>query len=188
MLGSVGKTILAGAMLLLVSFPAAAQRFSAGTDAVLWLTLGTVNADASVAVAQRLSLHAGASVNPWTFHSGDSEKQLQARQLTLWGGVRWWPWHVYSGWWAGADAGYMVYNVGGILKRDTEEGDAYGMRLWGGYAVMLSEHWNLDIGVGARGGWKKYTVYNCPLCGTIQEQNEKIFVLPDARVAIQLIF
>ena len=184
---TVGKTLLA-ALLLAFALPAAAQRFTVGTDGVGWLTLGTLNADASVAVSRNVSLHAGAALNPWTFGKANPDKQLQLRQLSVWGGARWWPWHVYSGWWAGMDVRYKVYNEGGIIKRETEEGDAYGARVWGGYSVMLSEHWNLDLGVGAWGGWKKYTVYSCPSCGVTLEQGKKVFVLPDARVAFQLIF
>lgn len=184
---TVGKILLA-ITILLYALPVTAQRFSVGTDATEWLLLGTINADASVAVSQHFSLHAGAALNPWTYLKNEPEKQLQARQMDLWGGARWWPWHVYSGWWAGMDARYKVYNVGGILKRQTEEADAYGVRLWGGYSIMLSEHWNLDLGVGLWGGWKKYTIYSCPSCGVILEQGGKVFVLPDARVAVQLIF
>lgn len=184
---ALGKTLLA-ALLWCAVLPVAAQRFTAGTDGVGWLALGTLNADASVAVSRNFSLHAGASLNPWTYRKDKPEKQLQLRQLSVWGGARWWPWHVYSGWWAGLDARYMVYNMGGIIKRETEEGDAYGARIWGGYSVMLSEHWNLDLGVGAWGGWKKYTVFSCPSCGITLEQGGKVFVLPDARVAVQLIF
>ena len=58
----------------------------------------------------------------------------------------------------------------------------------GGYSVMLSSLWNLDLGLGAWGGWKKYTRYACPLCGLTLESGEKLFWLPDARIAIQLIF
>lgn len=177
------------AILALATLPAAAQRFSLGIDGARVLSLGTLNADASVALSQRISLHAGAALNPWTFHAGDADRQAQLRQFSCWGGLRWWPWHVYSGWWAGTDGAYLLYNAGGgILPRETEEGDAFAGRLLGGYSVMLSENWNLDIGVGVLGGWKQFTRYNCPSCGAIVDQGEKAFLLPDARVALQLIF
>ena len=150
-------------VLLMLGIQAGAQRFSVGTNAVDWLTFGTINAEASVAVAQHFSLHAGTELNPWTFRSGNPEKQLQVRQNSYWGGVRWWPWHVYSGWWAGADFRYSVYNAGGVIKRITEEGDA-----WGGYT--------------------QYRQYSCPVCGPVLEEGEKFFFLPDARIALQLIF
>lgn len=175
--------VLFGAML-----NASAQRFSIGTNGIDWLTLGTVNAEASVATSQHFSLHAGAELNPWTYAKGDKEKQFEVRQFSCWGGFRWWPWHVYSGWWAGVDGRYSMYNIGGIVKRTTEEGEAYGGGLYGGYSIMLSDLWNLDLGLGVWGGWKKYTTYACPVCGVITGQGEKAFFMPDARVAIQLIF
>ena len=178
-------TILLSAGLTL---PAGAQRYSVGTNAVDWIALGTLNAEASAAVSPKVSLHAGAALNPWTFRAGKPESQMQMRHNSYWGGLRWWPWHVYSGWWAGASLRYSVYNGGGVLSRESEEGDAFGMGLWGGYSVMLSSLWNLDLGLGAWGGWKKYTRYACPVCGLTLETGEKLFWLPDARIAIQLIF
>ena len=158
-------TILLSAGLTL---PAGAQRYSVGTNAVDWMALGTLNAEASAAVSPKVSLHAGAALNPWTFRAGKPESQMQMRHNSYWGGLRWWPWHVYSGWWAGASLRYSVYNGGGVLSRESEEGDAFGMGLWG--------------------GWKKYTRYACPVCGLTLESGEKLFWLPDARIAIQLIF
>ena len=182
------KRILLLILLLGTPLSLTAQRFSLGTNGVDWLSLGTINLEASAAVSQKYSIHVGAELNPWTFRAGDPDKQLQMRHNSYWGGLRIWPWHVYSGWWMGADLRYSVYNGGGILKRECEEGDAYGAGLWGGYSIMLSEMWNLDLGMGFWGGYKKYTRYACPLCGVIVDQGEKAFILPDARIAIQLIF
>lgn len=175
-------------LLLLLPVTAQAQRYSVGTNAVDWMTLGTLNAEASVAVARYVSIHAGAELNPWTFHAGDPDRQLQLRQNSYWAGARWWPWHVYSGWWAGADVRYTVYNGGGIRQREAEEGDAFGLGLWGGYALMLTGRWNLDLGAGFWGGWTHYKTYACPLCGHKVDEGQKPFILPDARIAIQLIF
>jgi len=165
-----------------------AQRFAVGTNAVDWMSLGTVNADAGVAVSQHATLHVGAELNPWTWAEGNAERQFQTRQLSWWGGARWWPWFVYSGWWIGGEARYSVYNLGGVLERSAEEGDAYGAGLYGGYAFMLGSHWNLDMGLGLWGGYKRYTRYACPLCGVITDSGGRGFVLPDARVALMFIF
>lgn len=175
--------------LLLLAAPSAyAQRFSLGTNGIDWFTFGTLNAEASVAVNQHFSVHVGAELNPWTFGAGDQEKQLQVRQNSYWGGLRWWPWHVYSGWWAGGDLRYSIYNAGGIIRRETEEGDAYGAGAYGGYSIMLNSYLNLDLGFGVWGGFKKYKLFSCPLCGHIVEESGKAFLLPDARVALQFIF
>lgn len=175
-------------ILFCYSITAFAQRFSVGTNAVDWLTLGTVNAEASVSVARSVTFHVGAELNPWTYNSGDKSRQAEMRQISYWAGARWWPWHIYSGWWVGADGRYSVYNLGGIIKRETQEGDAYGGGIYAGYSIMLSDMWNLDLGLGLWGGYKKYTTYACPTCGVITDSGEKAFMLPDARVVIQWIF
>jgi hypothetical protein len=178
-------------LILALSAPclsAEAQRFSLGTNAVDWMSLGTMNIEASAAVSRALSLYVGGGLNPWTFGEGNPQKQLQMRQGTIRAGARWWPWHIYSGWWMGADARYSVYNGGGIIGRETEEGDAWGGGLYGGYAIMLSDRWNLDLGAGVWGGGKVYTVYACPVCGVKTDAGTKAFILPDARIAIQMIF
>lgn len=176
------------AVAVLSCLNARAQRFSIGMNGIDVAALGTINLEAGVAVAQNWSLHAGGEMNPWTWRAGDKDTQFQARQYSAWGGVRWWPWHVYSGWWVGIDGRYTVYNIGGIISRDTQEGRAYGGGLYGGYDIMLSPHWNLDFGFGAFGGWTQYTSYSCPKCGVITDEGAKVFVVPDARVAIQFIF
>ena len=53
---------------------------------------------------------------------------------------------------------------------------------------MLSEWWNLDLGFGVWGGWKRYTRYACPVCGVVTGSGDAAFFIPDARIAIQLIF
>ena len=58
----------------------------------------------------------------------------------------------------------------------------------GGYAIMLSDRWNLDLGAGVWGGGKLYTVYACPICGVKTDAGTKAFILPDVRIAIQMIF
>ena len=182
------KLILVLVAAFALAKPASAQRIAVGTNFIDWASLGTMNVEAGVAVAQRFSIHAGAELNPWTFIPGDQEKEFQARQRSFWAGLRWWPWHVYSGWWIAGEARYSTYNLGGILKRDTEEGDAYGGGVYGGYSIMLNRWLNLDFGVGVWGGYKKYTRYACPVCGVITDEGEKGFAIPDARVALMFIF
>lgn len=181
------------ALILLIALTAAAgsaraQRLSAGINAVDGLSLATLEAEGSLSVSRYITLHLGGKVNPWTFRQGDPERQFEMRYGSLWGEVRWWPWHVYSGWWASAQGRYMIYNIGGIVSKTTEEGQAYGAGLSGGYGVMLNEHWNLDLGLGAWAGYKDYRVFRCPVCGRKLEEGGKGFILPDVRVVIQYIF
>ena len=164
----------------LLPLSAGAQRFSVGTNAADWLSLGTANVSASAAVARHITLNAEARVNPWTFRGED--RQLQNRHQTYSAGVRWWPWYIYSGWWFGLAGQYQEYNRGGIFSSTTEEGDAYGAALSAGYTVMLHEHLNLEIGASGWAGRTVYTVYDCPRCGRISDSGRKWFALPSELV------
>lgn len=176
------------AFLMVAGIPARAQRFSLGTNAVDLATLGTLNLEASVSGARMLSFHAGAEFNPWAYGEPEDGSRMQIKQLSCWAGLRWWPWHVYSGWWAGTDARWSVYSQGGITSPETEEGNAWGAGVYGGYGVMLSDRWNLDLGAGLWGGWKQYRRYACPVCGRTLDQGSGPFLMPDARIAIQYVF
>ena len=179
--------VLTLALTLLSAPRSGAQRLSVGTNVADWLSLGTLNANASVAVARHFTINAEARVNPWTFNTNDSETQLQNRHQTYSAGMRWWPWYVYSGWWVGLAAQYQEYNRGGIFSRDTEEGDAFGAILGAGYTIMLHEHLNLDVGAAGWTGQTVYTVYDCPRCGRISDSGKKWFILP-SEVYLSLIW
>ena len=172
-----------------LSLTASAQDWSVATNLVDYVSLGTINAEASVAAGRHISINASARVNPWTFHKGDPGKQMQNRHQTYGIGVRYWPWHIYSGWWFSGMAQYQEYNRGGIISQKTEEGDAFGVSVAGGYSLMVHEHLNLDFGLGIWGGQKTYITYACPSCGRITDKGSKWFVMPnELRVALQYIF
>ena len=178
--------LVAGLSLSLTSF---AQDLSVATNLVDYVNLGTLNAEASVAASRHISVGASARVNPWTFHKGDPGKQMQNRHQTYAVGFRFWPWHIYSGWWISGVAQYQEYNRGGIIAQQTEEGDAFGLSLGGGYSLMVHEHLNLDFGLSVWGGQKTYITYACPSCGRITDKGSKWFVMPnELRVALQYIF
>lgn len=156
-----------------------AQRWSIGTNVIDWLNFGTINAEGSVAVARHITVNAEYKYNPWTFNSGNRDAQLQNRHHTAKVGVRWWPWHIYSGWWFGAAGQYQEYNRGGILSAKTEEGDAFGLDLSAGYTLMLHRSFNMEFGIGAWGGYTAYTQYECTKCGRITDGGSKWFILPN---------
>lgn len=175
-------------ILFCLSIHCSAQRWSVSTNLVEWAEFGTVNIDGSVAVARHWSLDTGWAYNPWTFREG-SPDQFQDRSLTASVGTRWWPWHVYAGWWVRGCAQYQVYNRGGLLSESSEEADAYGAGIGFGYALLLGERFNIDFGMGVWGGRKDYTVFRCTNCGRIMDQGSKWFVMPnDIMVSLTFIF
>ena len=166
-----------------------AQNWSVSTNVLDYVSLGTMNAEVSAGVGRRVTIEASARVNPWTFHKGDPSRQMQNRHQTYALGMRYWPWHIYSGWWISADGQYQEYNRGGIISQKTEEGDAFGLSAGAGYSLMLHEKLNLDFGVTLWAGQKTFISYACPSCGRITDKGSKWFVTPnEIRVAIQYIF
>ncbi len=172
------KRLLVLALSISFCLSASAQKLSVSTNITDWLSLGTMNIEGSYAVARHWTTHLEWDYNPWTYKEG-TQDQFQNRNLAGEAGVRWWPWHVYSGWWVSTAARYEMYNRGGVLDDSAEEGDAYGIGLGFGYALMLSDRINIDFGMGLWGGYKTYTVYRCTNCGRIMEQGEKTFMLPN---------
>ena len=174
-------------LLGMVQGKASAQRWSIGTNLVDWFNLATLNVESSVAVAQHCSFNAGVRFNPWTFHYGDEERQYENRKRCCYTGVRYWPWHIYSGWWTGLQLQYQEYNRAGIFNCSPEEGDAWGVGFSLGYTLMVHKSFNIEFGVGAWGGMTTYTSYSCPYCGEILEQGTKFFFWPN-NVMVSLVY
>ena len=147
-----------------------------------------LNVEGDVAVARQWTLTAGAKYNPFLFKA-DTPEPLSARQQLYAAGVRFWPWHVFSGWWIGGKVQYQEYNRGGIRSAVTDEGDRYGAGLSAGFTYMLHPHLNVSLGAGVWGGLQRYTVYSCPVCGITQESGEKTFILPnDLALSLSYVF
>ena len=171
--------ILFVVLLLTLPFSVKAGRFALSTNLLGYAELGTMNIDASYAVSRRWSVTAGARYNPFTYNKGDADRQFQYRQQSYSIGARMWPWHIWSGWWFAAKARYQEYNTGGILSRETSEGDRVGAGLYSGYTLMISKHFNMEFGAGFWAGVDIYRKYSCPICGITTDKGRKGFVLPD---------
>ena len=166
-----------------------AQDFSLSTNLMDYVSLGTVGAEFSVGAGRHISINASARVNPWTFHKGDANRQMQNRHQTYAAGIRCWPWHIYSDWWISCMAQYQEYNRGGVYSQRTEEGDAWGLSVGAGYSIMLHEKVNLDLGLSAWGGRKTFVTYACPSCGKITGEGSDWFLMPnEITISIAYIF
>ena len=171
--------LLALAVMLLAGSKSEAQTMSVSTNVLDYTCLGTLNADVSYSLSRRWSITAGARYNPFTFYAGDTSRLFQLRQQSYSFGARLWPWHIWSGWWFAAKVRYQEYNMGGVVSRETSEGDRVGMGLYSGYTLMLSRHFNMEFGLGLWGGLDVYRKYSCPSCGLTVDEGKKGFVLPD---------
>ena len=167
--------------------PAFGQRLSVSTNALDYADFGTLNAEVSWSVAQHWGVTAGVRYNPFSYQADGHA--LSARQRAFSAGARYWPWHVYSGWWLAGKLQYQEYNRGGITSLETREGDRFGFGAGGGYTYMLTPHLNLELGLGAWLGLDIYSVYDCPTCGLTQEAGRKFFILPnDLMIALSYVF
>lgn len=184
-------------LLLSAALPARSQTVSLSTNLLDWANLGTLNAQAGLSVSRHLTLHAGVRYNNWNFGSAEKGTAFQNRARTAQLGVRYWPWNVYSSWWFSGRLQCEEYNRGGLFGRSrTEEGLAAGAGVGAGYSRMLSDHWNLDLGLGLWWGKARYTQYRCPRCGrtltfddgTPVRNAQKWFVLPSDEVRVGLTY
>ena len=137
---------------MLLAGPISAQNFAISTNATSYLNLGTLNMEVSYAFGRHWSAGIGFKYNPFTYMTDTDWGQLQNRQRMFVIGTRYWPWHVFSGWWINPSARYQEYNVGGLSSADTTEGERIGGALCAGYTYMLGKHFNLELGAGVWAG------------------------------------
>lgn len=163
-------------------------RAAISTNIADYVYLLTPNADVQVSIDKQFTIMAGFKYNAWSWNYG-TDTEMKNRQQTYSVGVRWWSWYTYSGWYLGLAAQYQEYDRGGLLRKDSEAGKAYGLVASGGYALQVNRWFNIDFGIGFWGGTTAYTLYACPYCGKKLEEGRKFFFLPnEARVAAQFIF
>lgn len=166
-----------------------AQRLSLATDVLGYADLLTLNAEASYSLAQHWSVNAGFRYNPFSYKFGKDDHPVNHKQKAVSVGARYWPWHVFSGWWFSGKAQYQEYNMGGLRRPKTREGDRIGVGFAAGYTYMLTRFLNLEFSLGAWGGMDTYSVYECPVCGVTMDSGKTFYVLPnDVMVALSFVF
>lgn len=172
---------------LLLCVAVRAQNFAVATNVLDYVNLGTLNVEASCGVGRQWTVTAGMKYNPFTY--GEGAAGFADRQRSVDAGARFWPWHIYSGWWLAGKLKWQEYNRGGFVSAESQEGDRYGGGLAAGYTFMLDTHLNLDVGFGLWGGYDRYIAYDCLKCGRVVAEGEKFFVLPnDILLTISYIF
>lgn len=153
------------------------RKISIGTNILDYLNLCTLNFDGGLGINRHLSIHLCGKYNPFSWESRSG--RFQQRELSAAIDVRVWPWYIYSGWYYGGGVRYQQYNRGGIISPKTEEGDAFGASLKGGYALMINRWMNLEFGVGIWCGMRHYRIFEKPACGKQTSSGRKFFILPD---------
>ena len=184
------KVIFALIMCLAIHVQAPAQEVALSTNMADYIDLGTLNMAMSYALSRHWSAEAIFKYNPFSYSiQAAAGSVIQNKQRALGAGARFWPWHVYSGWWLSLRGQWQEYNRSLRSDEDAVEGDRWGGALSGGYSYMLSKHLNLEVGAGVWAGYGSQTRYACPRCGRIVSSDRGTFVLPsDVILAVSYIF
>lgn len=119
------------------------------TNLVSWIDLATVNMSLEYAFSRHWSTDINMEYNAWSFKGGS----LCDKKKSVTFGVRYWPWHSYSGAWVRPFLGAESLNAKGLpVKFLNSTSDRFGAGFSAGYSLMVSRHMNIDFGVGFWGG------------------------------------
>lgn len=155
------------------------QEWALSSNIAQLADLGSLNADLSYGFARHWSVSVGGRYNPFSFAEEQQGNVLQHKQRTAVASVRFWPWHIYSGWWLSSGVKLMEFNRSDSGTPESMQGDRYGGGLGAGYTYMLGKHFNIELGMGLWGGYERYAVYSCAVCGRKISQGEARFLKPD---------
>lgn len=171
--------IIAALLIMCCSVKVSGQQVSVGTNAADWANHGTANLSLNVSMGAHLTVGVSGRYNPWFFRSGTADQVNHAvRGASL--DFRYWPWHIYSGWWIMLKGQALEFNYGNLYgSRFSEQGKALGGGIGAGYALMLGKHWNVDFGLSVWAGSKDFRRYDCSFCGKPVAMGRKGFILPD---------
>ncbi|WP_368666933.1 DUF3575 domain-containing protein [Dysgonomonas sp. 511] len=153
------KIILTYALMIVLCLCASraqAQFYSVGTN-VPALGTATINAEISMTLDRKWSLHLPVYYNPFVF---GNNKKLQ--NFTLAPGVRYWLLESYVHAFIGTNAIGSKYHF--TWKDSRYQGQAYGLGISVGYAWLLSPRWNIELEAGIGLVWADYTKYDCEEC------------------------
>ena len=168
---------------MLFNTNASAQFYAIKTDALGLLT-GSVNADASMALNEHYTIHLHGQYNPWTY-SGNKK----FKNITVLPGLRYWRGETYGyGWFAGVNAIYSHYNVGGFFGgKNRYQGDAYGAGVSIGYSIPIRKRLNIEFEIGGGIVYTQYGKYKCTTCGTKISDENKFLVVP-SKAAVSIVY
>ena len=172
-------------LLLLSASRVYSQKMAVATNGADYLNLFTINGGFSFALSRSVTMEWSMRYNPFVYNLSGSRKEIQNKRLALYTGVRYWPWHVYSGWFIMGNLNFTRFNMGGIFSMKSYEGDAYALTFGGGYALMLSSKFNLDFAFSFMTGYSRYKRYGCTSCGPVEAKKKQLFITPD-NIYIQL--
>ena len=156
-----------------------AQFYSLGTN-IPALGTTTLNAEVSMTLDRKWSLHLPVYYNPFVFKDN---KKIQ--NITVLPGVRHWLLESYVNGFIGVNAIGSKYHF--TWKDYRYEGLAFGAGISAGYAWLLSARWNLELEGGIGLVWADYTKYKCEECGKKVGEQSRWYAVPN-KIAVSLVY
>lgn len=123
-------------------------RWAASLNLLDAALLGTAGVSVQYGISRHWSVESVVRYNGWSFREGALYDRRQAFSI----GTRWWPWHLYSGFFVKGSAQLEALRRRGMPLFADVAGERYGAGLSAGYSLMLTRRLNLDLGAGAWGG------------------------------------
>ena len=182
------KKLLISFIIILYAINAYSQKIAISTDAIGYINLLTLNGEIDISLDKNWSVCASGKYNPFTYNKNkEASKQFQNRQACMALGVKYWPWFIYSGWYYESKIQYKEYNKSHAFSHGSYEGNALGLGINIGYALLVSKHFNMEFGLGIWAGNNNYTKYACPRCGEVLDKGTKTFITPN-EVLLSLVY
>lgn len=124
------------------------QKFAVSTNIIDYLDRGTINLGVSLALSRHISGELQYRNNPFGSGGGDDAILNQKTVYSI--GARYWPWICFSGWWikgAVQAENYVRQNYFTAIYGDSlKKGTGFGASVGGGYSLMISKSFNIDLG------------------------------------------
>ena len=161
--------------------------WAVSTNVLGYADFGTINAEVQYALNRHFSLSSQAKVNAWVYGK-DPDKELMNKKSVVSLGVKYWPWYVYSGWWARPFIQTEGYTYANLYKNmPADRGNLYGVGVSIGYSLLINKWFNIDFGAGLWGGYQTYAKYENASMKTITQSSSQAFIKP-AEVSVAAMF
>lgn len=175
------KTIILILISFLSCFGTFAQFYSARTN-VIGLASANINAEFSMTLNRKYSLHLPIQYNPFVF-----KDNRQWRNLYISPEVRYWWRESYTGGFVGAHLLASRFSIGKVFDDYRYLGYAWGAGLSIGRAYPLAKKWNLEWELGLAGVYATWDKYICKKCGRELGSDRKFFLMP-SKLAVNLVY
>ena len=149
----------------------------------------TPNVSLEFGLAEKFTLDMSYGINPFTFEENKKWKHWLVQSE-----LRYWSCEPFYGHFFALHAGVGEYNLSRIKIPTVADSQKFRYEGWAamggisyGYSWILGNRWNIEATVGVGVVYTDYEKYECPECGRLLEEENKVFVAP-TKAAVSVIY